>query len=65
MLGFAGATDIADGIIVALLIWFGFILLPNVPLLLIKKDPSVAFGIEQGAHAVGVIAMGIILVLWT
>jgi hypothetical protein len=61
VIGVAGATSIADGIEVALIIWFAFILLPSAPGLLFTKSSRAAFGITQAQHAIAMIAMGIVL----
>ena len=56
-----GATSIADGIEVALIIWFAFILLPSAPSLLFTKSSKTAFAITQVQHAIAMSAMGIVL----
>ncbi|HYT01158.1 MAG TPA: DUF1761 domain-containing protein [Thermoplasmata archaeon] len=61
VLGVAGATSIADGIEVALIIWFAFILLPSAPSLLFTKSSKTAFAITQVQHAIAMSAMGIVL----
>src|SRR6266540_759485 len=50
VIGVAGATSIAEGIEVALIIWFAFILLPGAPSLLFTKSSKTAFGITQVQH---------------
>lgn len=65
VLGVAGAlSSPVDGIEVALLIWFAFILLPSAPGILFTKSSGAAFAIVQAQHAVAMSAMGIVLTLW-
>jgi uncharacterized protein DUF1761 len=61
VLGVANATAVSDGILVALIIWFAFILLPSAPSLLFTKSSGTAFAIVQAQHAIAMIAMGAIL----
>ena len=66
VIGIANATTAVDGVEVALIIWFAFILLPSAPSLLFAKTAGAgtAFGITQAQHAVAMIAMGIVLTVW-
>src|SRR5205823_4049402 len=61
VIGVAGATSVRDGIEVALIIWFAFILLPSAPGLLFTKQSSTAFALTQVQHAIAMSAMGIVL----
>ena len=61
VIGVAGATSVGDGIEVALIIWFAFILLPSAPGLLFTKQSSTAFALTQVQHAIAMSAMGIVL----
>src|SRR5436305_167256 len=61
VIGVAGATSVGDGIEVALIIWFAFILLPSAPGLLFTKQSGTAFALTQVQHAIAMSAMGIVL----
>ena len=61
VIGVAGATSIVEGIEVALIIWFAFILLPSAPGLLFTKSSRTAFALVQVQHAIAISAMGIVL----
>jgi hypothetical protein len=61
VLGIANATTVVEGIEVALIIWFAFVLLPSAPGLLFTKSSGTAFVLVQVQHAIAMSAMGIIL----
>jgi hypothetical protein len=61
VLGIANATNAVEGIEVALLIWFAFIMLTSLPSILFAKGSRAVFAIVQGQHVVAMIVMAIIL----
>ena len=61
VLGIANATNAVEGIAVALLIWFPFIMLTSLPSILFAKGSRAGFAIVQGQHVVAMIVMAIVL----
>jgi hypothetical protein len=60
----AGATTLAGGVAVALLVWLGFVVTLEVGELIWEKIPFHLFLIRIGEHLVALSAAGAILAVW-
>jgi hypothetical protein len=60
----ANATTVVGGIVVAVLVWIGFVVTLEIGELICEKTPFKLFMIRVGGHLVALSLAGIILAVW-